>query len=176
MSFEDSESRRFGWTIGWVFLRAILAPRSAQELFFSGFSKILKLFFQRFVAHGKRYRNLLAGILKFKLLMETSRFHCHRSKGRSYRRTFCLNFPKIFSRNFLHFHIFQKQKNKKQKISAIFFYFHSFHFFPKYWNAKPSKYFALLNFQTLDVFPAFPAFPVFLGQKKEENLEKKVAG
>ena len=29
------------------------------------------------------------------------------SLGRSYRRTFCLNFQNFFSRNFLYFHIFQ---------------------------------------------------------------------
>ena len=33
----------------------------------------------------------------------------------------------------------------------------------------------LLNFQTLEVFPVFRAIPVFLGIKKEEKLEKKVA-
>ena len=35
----------------------------------------------------------------------------------------------------------------------------------------------LFNFSTLEMFPVFPAFPVFLGKKKEENLEeKKVVG
>ena len=48
----------------------------------------------------------------------------------------------------------------------VFPYFPSF--FSKYWNAKPSKYFALslLNFQTLEMFPVFPAFPVFIGKKR----------
>ena len=71
-------------------------------------------------------------------------------KGRSYRRTFCLNFQILFSRNFLYFH--------------IFLFFSS-----KCWNAKPSKYFALLNFQTLELFPVFPTFPVFLGKKRGKS-------
>ena len=55
----------------------------------------------------------------------------------------------------------------KFQISRFFFahflYFHIFLlFFSKYWNTKRSKYFFLLNFQTLEVFPVFPAFPVFL--------------
>ena len=37
---------------------------SAQELFFSGFLKSLKLFFLKICAHGERYRNLLAGIFE----------------------------------------------------------------------------------------------------------------
>ena len=51
---------------------------------------------------------------------------CSIRTGRSYPRTFCLNFQVFFSRNFLYFHIFR--------------------FYSTYWNAKPSKYFfPLLN-------------------------------
>ena len=49
MSVEDSESRRFELSIWLSFSQADLGPRSAQELFFSGFFKTLKLFFARFV-------------------------------------------------------------------------------------------------------------------------------
>ena len=45
-------------------------------------------------------------------------------------------------------------------------------FFSKYWNAKPFKYFALLNFRTSETFPVFPAFPVFL-EKKRGKFGKK---
>ena len=46
-------------------------------------------------------------------------------------------------------------------------------FFSKYWNAKPSKYFALLIFQTLGMVLFFLAFPVFLG-KKRGTFRKKM--
>ena len=45
-----------------------LGPRSAQELFFSGFSKSLKHFFSKICAHSERYRNLLAGIFETNFL------------------------------------------------------------------------------------------------------------
>ena len=46
------------------FSQADLGPRSAQELFFSGFLKSLKLFFRRFCAHSERYKSILAGIFE----------------------------------------------------------------------------------------------------------------
>ena len=46
------------------FSQADLGPRSAQELFFSGFLKSLKLFFEDLCAHSEQYRNLLAGIFE----------------------------------------------------------------------------------------------------------------
>ena len=46
------------------FSQADLGPRSAQELFFSGFLKSLKLFCSKICAHSERYRNLLAGIFE----------------------------------------------------------------------------------------------------------------
>ena len=45
------------------FSQADLGPRSAQELFFSGFSKSL-IFFSKICAHSERYRSLLAGIFE----------------------------------------------------------------------------------------------------------------
>ena len=56
-----------------------LSPRSAQELFFSGFLKSLKLFFRRFVLIASGTEIFWRVSLKFQLFMETSRFHCHRS-------------------------------------------------------------------------------------------------
>ena len=45
------------------FSQAGLGPRSAQELFFSGFfEKFENIFFEDDCAHSERYRNLLAGI------------------------------------------------------------------------------------------------------------------
>ena len=58
------------------FSQADLGPRSAQELFFSGFPKIgpgiiffgvfekFETFFSKICAHSERYRNLLAGIFE----------------------------------------------------------------------------------------------------------------
>ena len=71
------------------------------------------------------------------------------SKGRSYRRTSCLNFQIFLSRNCLYFHIF--------------------HFLFQILECEPFQNFSpLLNVQILEmfpVFPAFPAFPAFLGKK-----------
>ena len=64
MSVQDSESRRFEQTFGWVFFRPISWPKIAQELLFSGFLESLKLFFLKICAHSERYRNLLAGIFE----------------------------------------------------------------------------------------------------------------
>ena len=51
----------------WLSLsQADLGPRSAQELFFSGFLKSLKVFFSKICAHSERYRNLLAGIFEIR--------------------------------------------------------------------------------------------------------------
>ena len=62
------------------FSQADLGPTSAQELFFSGFLKSLKLFFRRFalIASGTEIFRRVS--LKFELFMETSRSHCHRYK------------------------------------------------------------------------------------------------
>ena len=46
------------------FSQADLGPRSAQELFFSGFLKSLKRIFSEICADSERYRNLLAGIFQ----------------------------------------------------------------------------------------------------------------
>ena len=46
------------------FSQADLGPRSAQELFFSGFLKSLKPLFSKICAHSERYGNLLAGIFE----------------------------------------------------------------------------------------------------------------
>ena len=57
MSVQDSESRRFEQTFGWVFL---IGPGT---IFFGIFEKF-ETFFSKICAHGERYRNLLAGIFE----------------------------------------------------------------------------------------------------------------
>ena len=58
------------------FSQADLGPRSAQELFFSGFLKSLELFFRRFVLIASGTEIFWRLSLKFYLFMEASRFHC----------------------------------------------------------------------------------------------------
>ena len=57
MSVQDSESRRFEQTFGWVFLRP------TGIIFFGVFEKF-ETFFSKICAHSERYRNLLAGIFE----------------------------------------------------------------------------------------------------------------
>ena len=64
MSVEDSESRRFELTFGWVFLRPFLAQDRPSN-YFSGFFEKFELFFSKICAHSERYRNLLAGVFEF---------------------------------------------------------------------------------------------------------------
>ena len=66
MSFQDSESRRFEQTfLIWLsFSQADLGPKSAQEMYFSGFFEQFETFFLKICAHSERYRNLLAGIFE----------------------------------------------------------------------------------------------------------------
>ena len=63
MSVEDSESRRFESTFGWVFLRPILAQHRPRNSFRFLFWKAWNLF-SKICAHSERYRNLLAGIFE----------------------------------------------------------------------------------------------------------------
>ena len=56
----------------------------AEFLFFSGFLKSLKLCFRRFVLIASGAEIFWRVSLKFWPFMETSRFHCHRSKLRFY--------------------------------------------------------------------------------------------
>ena len=63
MSVEDSESRRFELTFGWVFVRPILAQDLPRNSFFRFFFKVF-FFFSKICAHSERYRNLLAGIFE----------------------------------------------------------------------------------------------------------------
>ena len=62
-SVEDSESRRFELTLGSVFFRADLGPRSAHELVISWFLKMLELFATT-CAHSERCRHILVGIFE----------------------------------------------------------------------------------------------------------------
>ena len=67
--------------------------------------------------------------------------------GRSYRRTFCLNFQIFFRGMFLYLHIFQT--------------------FFQILECEAFQIFCpLLNFQALEMFPVYPAFPDFLGKKR----------
>ena len=66
-------------TFGWVFLRPTFVQDRHRNYFFRGFWKVWN-FFSKIRAHSERYRNLLAGIFEILTLMETSRFHWHRSK------------------------------------------------------------------------------------------------
>ena len=50
----------------------------AKELFFSGFLKSLNFFFRRFALIASGTDIFWRVSLKFQLMMETSRFHCHR--------------------------------------------------------------------------------------------------
>ena len=68
-----------GTNIWLSFSQADLGPRSAQELFFSGFLKSLKLFLRRFALIASGTAIFWRVSLKFQLFMETSRFHYHRS-------------------------------------------------------------------------------------------------
>ena len=61
MSVEDSESRRFELTFGYVLLRPILAQHPSR--IFSLFFLVWNFFFGR-CAHSDRYRNLMAGIFE----------------------------------------------------------------------------------------------------------------
>ena len=59
-----SRTRNPAASNSWLsYSQADLGPRSAQELFFSGFLKSLKLF-SAICAHSERYRNLLTGIFE----------------------------------------------------------------------------------------------------------------
>ena len=74
--------------------------------------------------------------------------------GRSYRRTWCLNFQTFFSRNFC------------ISIFSVSFFFQKL-------ECEAFQIFCpLLNFWTLETFPVFPALPVFLGNKKRKIWKK----
>ena len=81
----------------------------------------------------------------YSYLKGVSSTYLYTSIGRSYRRIFCQNF-KIFC--FAHFLVFP----------------HFPFFFPNYWNAKPSKYFALCKISKL--WKCFLFFLLFLGKKR----------
>ena len=73
----------------------------AQELFFSGFLKSLKLFFRRFVpiVSGTEFFSRVS--LKFELFMEKKGSHCHRSyTGDNGNAIFQIYLPKIFKKYF----------------------------------------------------------------------------
>ena len=69
------------------YLAEFSQARSSQESFFSGFLKSLKLFFRRFALIASGTEIFWRVSLKFKLLMETSRSHCHRSKSKFVPKT-----------------------------------------------------------------------------------------
>ena len=82
------------------FSQPILAQHLPRNVFFSGFSVFLTIlfffcFFWRFVLVASGAEILWWASLKFKLLLATSRFHCHRS-SRSWgrRRPWRLTHPK----------------------------------------------------------------------------------
>ena len=56
------------------------SPKIGPGFFSSGIVKSLKLFFQRFAVMASGTEIFWRVSLKFQLFMETSRFHCHRSK------------------------------------------------------------------------------------------------
>ena len=63
MSVQDSESRRFEQTFGWIILRSIFAHDLPRNYFFRGFWKV-RNFFSKICAHSERYRYLLAGVFE----------------------------------------------------------------------------------------------------------------
>ena len=86
MSVEDSESRRFEWTVVCNFLRPILAqdpPRNDFFRFFPFFFEIVRILFLKKISHSVRYNHLMADIFEIHFFfLPTSRFHCHRSNLR----------------------------------------------------------------------------------------------
>ena len=60
------------------FSQTDLGPRSAQELFWGGFWKSLKLFPRRFVLTASGTEIVWRVSLKVEAFLATSRFHCHR--------------------------------------------------------------------------------------------------
>ena len=83
MSLQDSESRRFDWTFGWVFLRPILAKDRPKNDFVRGFRKVLFFFFEDLSSY-QAVQKSFGGYLWNSSFLWKHRFHCHRSKSKHY--------------------------------------------------------------------------------------------